>query len=915
MSSVIRYTWFTIFTCTIILFIGCSKEHITEVDFEQVEFAPFVERDFPFITTSLDAGGLGSGFSSDNVTARCLAVQLENDMRACFDTDLLRWSVAWMGDSIPLGTMAQVSYHNFYNKSNIMPKLEEEPVFATGLYPGWMGSQLDFTDPRPPGPNSDDPSWGPLPDHLGRWNGLYVIDQNIVLAYRVRNANIYELPGSITVDSEVGFTRSIRAEQRDEPITMVVADISNGMESEVADNVAYIYSETNADTVTAIGLIGSGVELRVLDHRFATVNIPSGEENITFKTVAWRGPVTRVTQFQQMLTESIQLPDFQKGGPSHWPETVYTRGALSPDTSAYVTDQLTLPIPNPWDRNVRAIDVDFFNDNRAAVVTFDGDVWIVDGINHNLKSLKWRRFASGIYEPQSIEVVDDNIYVYGREGILRLNDLNNDGEADFYENFSNLMAQSIESREWPSDMVEAPEGGFYIAKGAALDNGPPTSEPIISGFRAGAAHSGSILKISPDGRSINLIATGFRGPYLGIHPETGVLTASDQQGNFVPSTPLFIVKEGDYFGVPATAHRDPIPEITPPLNWIPHNVDQSSMSQVWITSDEMGPLNGDLINLSYGRPGVFKVLIDSTENTLQGGVSYIQSNYPAPTMKGALNPGDGQLYISGITLWGSRSKGVSALTRLRYTGLPSTLPEGFKARDGGLIIDFDVELDEEMVSDPQNYRVERWNYQRTDEYGSGHFKLDGTPGQEYLPVTSAHLSDNGQSILLAVPNIKEVMQMQITYQLETNEGVPFSGVLPFTVHVVSKIDFEAEGFSGAEAYIHDEGALVSEIDTQEPATAARGKELFMQRGCIACHSIDGSTAGFTGPSLAGIFGSERPLDDGSTVTADEEYLRISILQPGEDIVDGYEQGMPSFNGILSEDEIESIILYIMTISD
>src|SRR5690606_5802516 len=113
---------------------------------------------------------------------------------------------------------------------------------------------------------------------------------------------------------------------------------------------------------------------------------------------------------------------------------------------------------------------------------------------------------------------------------------------------------------------------------------------------------------------------------------------------------------GDYYGVEATAHLDPVPEAAPPLLWIPHAVDRSGVSQVWINSDKMGPLNGDMVHFSYGRPGLFRVLIDSTANTVQGGVAVVQGNYPAPTMKGAIHPGDGQLYVTGFSLWGTNTE-------------------------------------------------------------------------------------------------------------------------------------------------------------------------------------------------------------------------------------------------------------------
>src|SRR5690606_27477693 len=157
------------------------------------------------------------------------------------------------------------------------------------------------------------------------------------------------------------------------------------------------------------------------------------------------------------------------------------------------------------------------------------------------------------------------------------------------------LCRSIETREWAADMVAAPEGGFYVTKFGALDMGPETSSPkSLLGFRAGSPHDGSILKISADGRSMETIATGFRGPYIGINPETGVASASDQQGNFMPSSRQMLINKGDCHRVPQTAHRDPIAEVTPPLLWIPHGVDRAGVSQVWVNRGKMGGLNGHM---------------------------------------------------------------------------------------------------------------------------------------------------------------------------------------------------------------------------------------------------------------------------------------------------------------------------------
>ncbi|SHN06600.1 Cytochrome c2 [Cyclobacterium lianum] len=902
---------------------GCAKEEakITEVDFEKEEFAGFVEPGFPFVTTSMDARGLGEGFPENNISARVLALQLGNEAYACFDTDLLRWTVAWTGDFMPMVTMAQVSYDDFHNKGNQLPTIGGEPKIATGSYPGWSAGSPTHTDPRTPSPHPQSPPWGPLSPKLARWNGIYTLDDQVVLSYRVGNTEIKERPGSLHSDGNSFFTRSFELAAGSEKLYLSVAEVSNGTRAEIQDDKLMVYQGESGGQVTALALSSenSGARLLIEDERYLMVEVDARQDDLQFGILIWKGAAVALEAFESAAQEfEVAIPETSKGGKPYWTEEVLTRGKISPDTAAFVTDRLTLPVPNPWKRNVRLVDMSFLGREKAAMVTFEGDVWMLDGIDEDLDRLAWTRFASGLYEPQSIEVVDGDIYVYGKDGITRLHDLNGDGVADFYENFSNLMAQSIETREWASDMVADPEGGFYVAKFGALDMGPETSSPkSLMGFRSASHHDGSILKVSADGRSISTFASGFRGPYLGIHPEKGWLTGSDQQGHYMPSTPVMLIRKGNYFGVPATAHRDPIPEVTPPITWIPHSQDRSGVGQVWVTSEQMGPLNNQMIHLSYGRPGLFLVRVDSASSRVQGGASVIPGTYPAPTMKAAVNPEDGLVYITGFSLWGHNSDTLSALLRLRYTGEKSLLPVDYKVRDGGVLLRFEQELDEEMATDLANYQVKRWNYLRTEKYGSGHYKPDGSVGEENLPVLEAFLSDDKKGVFLSVPNITEVMQMEVAYELATAAGESWSDKVWMTVNEVVMPNLLAEGFSGInedDLNRDFDPAMVASSNEAAP-DAVKGKELFTNYGCIACHAVDGNNEGKIGPGVKGLYGSEREFKDGSSAVADEDYLKESITDPGAKVVKGREGEMPSFLGVLSENDIDSIILYFKTLEN
>jgi cytochrome c oxidase subunit 2 len=88
--------------------------------------------------------------------------------------------------------------------------------------------------------------------------------------------------------------------------------------------------------------------------------------------------------------------------------------------------------------------------------------------------------------------------------------------------------------------------------------------------------------------------------------------------------------------------------------------------------------------------------------------------------------------------------------------------------------------------------------------------------------------------------------------------------------------------------------------------AEAGRQVAIQRGCASCHAADGS--GGVGPKYVGLYGSQVTLTDGSTVVADDEYLRRSITDPGAERVEGYAVNMP-VNG-LDDDEIDAVLAYI-----
>jgi len=92
--------------------------------------------------------------------------------------------------------------------------------------------------------------------------------------------------------------------------------------------------------------------------------------------------------------------------------------------------------------------------------------------------------------------------------------------------------------------------------------------------------------------------------------------------------------------------------------------------------------------------------------------------------------------------------------------------------------------------------------------------------------------------------------------------------------------------------------------------SARGEQLFQQLACSTCHLSDGKGRG---PSLAGVFGSQVQLATGQKIVADETYVRESILTPQMKLVAGFQPVMPTFQGLVNEEGVMSLIEYVKSL--
>jgi cytochrome c oxidase subunit II len=125
-------------------------------------------------------------------------------------------------------------------------------------------------------------------------------------------------------------------------------------------------------------------------------------------------------------------------------------------------------------------------------------------------------------------------------------------------------------------------------------------------------------------------------------------------------------------------------------------------------------------------------------------------------------------------------------------------------------------------------------------------------------------------------------------------------------HSQMKVKFIVHTPGGYERYLSDKAALDNNKSPLERGTAA-----YEKKGCVTCHSIDGSTR--VGPSFKGTFGTKVTLNDGSVIDMDENYIRKSILAPQAQARPNFPPSMPSFEGQLKDDDIVGIIEFIKSL--
>ena len=371
------------------------------------------------------------------------------------------------------------------------------------------------------------------------------------------------------------------------------------------------------------------------------------------------------------------LRQFTSGGARRWATTVQTAVARGEDKGGYALDVLTAPLANPFGAWMRISALDFFSDGRIAASTLSGDVWIVSWEEGIPDALTWSRFAAGLYEPLGLRIVDDKVYVRGRDRITRLHDLNGDGEADFYENFyadENEIGASYHAFIY--DLQTDRQGNFYFSQ---------------SGYKSPL--TGGVVRIDREGRYPEFIGTDLRNPNgIGVGGPHDWVTVSDNPSGKAVYNGFTIGRKGAIYGYEKNRNL-------PMLTVVPARVDSSTTGQCWSDEERWGPLGGSLVFGSWSRCALFYTLVQDLGDTkFPNGFSVrFPWDLKSAPLRPRASPADGQLYVAAQRGWDSIAQLDGAIYRIRHTGKPDYLLSGAAATREGIRLTFPCELDPTSV--------------------------------------------------------------------------------------------------------------------------------------------------------------------------------------------------------------------------
>ena len=451
--------------------------------------------------------------------------------------------------------------------------------------------------------------------------------------------------------------------------------------------------------------------------------------------------------------------------------------------------------------------IDALPDGRLAVCFHRGEVMLYDPETHI-----WDPFAHGLQEPLGVIVESaSSMLVMQRPELTRLRDTDGDGLADEYETVFDDFGLSGNYHEFAFGPARDKAGNLYFSLNVASHNGgvreeirgewspigmdrelmtePSEEEWNELKHQAGrmfsrVAYRGWVIRVSSDGKEFTPFASGFRSPDgIGFDAEERLLV-TDNQGDWLGTSKVFDVREGGFYGHPASLVwrkgwtrnplEVPVEELetmrTRAMGLLPQGELANSPTQpIAIPEGVFGSLAGQTLIGEMNQPTLIRFLPDFVDGVAQGAaIPFLQSETLGLGNHRMAFTTDGSLWIGKTHLsW----PGAEGLKRVRWTGKPFLAIESVRLLANGFALRFTRSVDPQSLD---GVSATRHTYDYHAEYGSP--KVDETP----LEIEVSRLSADGLTLTLEIGDLRErfLHTLDLT-GLRSESGDPLLGDLVY----------------------------------------------------------------------------------------------------------------------------------------
>jgi glucose/arabinose dehydrogenase len=410
--------------------------------------------------------------------------------------------------------------------------------------------------------------------------------------------------------------------------------------------------------------------------------------------------------------------------------------------------------------------MDWTADGKLALTIRKGEVWLLDGVlAPKPDKVSYQLFASGLHEPLGLLRDGKDLLVTQRTETTRLRDTNGDGVADEYLTAGAGWNVSGAYHGYAYGPKRDGLGQLWITLN--LDMGDHSDNK--------APWRGWGGVIGKDGKFVPM-AAGMRSPCgLGTNL-AGDMFCVDQQGTWIPTTPIYHLRKGAFFlnpegiasqnrpesplklsakvpeKVPYPEAVKALPEMRPPAVWLPYNKVGRSGTDL-VTCDaggKFGPFDGQMFVAEFTDAKVSRVFMEKVDGGYQGACFPFVGGFASGIVRLTFAP-DGSLMV-GMTSRGWSSLGTKAygLQRLRYNGtLPFAIKE-MKAKPDGFELVFTKPVDAIRAGDVASYRMTNYTLFYSSAYGSD--EIQTAPNA----IVSAQVAADGLSVRLKVDGRREL---------------------------------------------------------------------------------------------------------------------------------------------------------------